>query len=183
MEDNATAAAYIIWQIALHFTRHLHEEKFEYRSDEQRFGVLAEYLIFLSHATDRIAHSRLPPETRPQYINVLCNQVARHYQRNAEEILGGGDYRPDFLARMNRGFEQYSAGEFDGDRPGYAARRLLGNRIQETMGMSQSNRWVIQQVIDIDAPDAVDELLRGLGSLVENPGQGTSGAGGTGATG
>lgn len=166
LEDNATASAYIIWQIALHFTKNLHEEKFEYESDQQRFGVLTEYLIFLSHATDRIVYPGLSNEDRQKFMDALCNQVARHYQRNVEEILGKGDYRPDFLSRMNLRFDQYASGEFDGDKPGYAARRLLGNSIQDTMGMSQSNRWVIEQVVDIDAPDAADELVKGLGELV-----------------
>ena len=165
--ENATAAAYIIWQVGLHFTKHLHEEKFEFESDNQRIAVLGEYLHYLSHVVDRLSHDHLTFESRQEFMTVLGNQVARHYQRNSEEILGSGDYRQQFLDDMNQRFAQYSRGDFENGEPGYSARRLLGNSIQEIMGMSQSNRWIIQQVIDIDAPDAAQELIKGLGDLVE----------------
>jgi hypothetical protein len=33
------------------------------------------------------------------------------------------------------------------------------------MGLSQTNKWVIQQVIDLDAPDAVIPLNQGMDNL------------------
>ncbi len=166
LQDNATAAAYIVWQVGLHFTKNLHQEEFDYESDYQRVQVIAEYLIFLSHVTDRLAHQRLDHEQRQIYISVLVEQVARQYQRNVEEIMGSGDYRAGFLGRINARFDQYAHGVFDGDEPGYAARRLLGNRIQDIMGQSQTNKWVIQQIIDIDSLDAADQVTRGIKPLL-----------------
>ena len=56
---------------------------------------------------------------------------------------------------------------FDGDQPGYSARRLLGSLIQDVMGLSQTNKWVIQQIIDIDSIDAGQQLAKGLNPLLD----------------
>ena len=98
--------AYIVWQIGLHFTKNLHQEEFDYESDHQRVRVIAEYLIFLSHITDRFAHQRLDDEQRQIYVSALIEQVARQYQRNVEEIMGSGDYRTGFLSNINTRFER-----------------------------------------------------------------------------
>ncbi len=165
VEENATAAAYIIWQLGLHFTRHLHEEKFDYESDDQRVSVIREYLIYLSHVIDRLTYLSLSDEDRQSFMNTLADQVARHYQSNVEGISGSGDYRTCFLSLMNERFGEYSKGKFEDGEPGYAARRLLGNTIQDIMGNSQTNRWVIQQVVDIDAPDAASLLKKSVRHL------------------
>ncbi len=167
LEDNATAVAYIVWQIGLHYTRNLHQEEFDYESDHQRVRVIAEYLIFLSHITDRFAHQRLDDEQRQIYVSALVEQVARQYQRNVEEIMGSGDYRTGFLSNINTRFDEYAKGVFDGDEPGYPARRMLGNLIQDIMGQSQTNKWVIQQIIDIDSLDAADQLIKSIKPLLE----------------
>ncbi len=167
LEDNATAVAYIVWQIGLHFTKNLHQEKFDYESDHQRVRVIAEYLIFLSHITDRFAHQRLDDEQRQIYVSSLVEQVARQYQRNVEEIMGSGDYRTGFLSNINTRFDEYAKGVFDGDEPGYAARRMFGTLIQEIMGQSQTNKWVIQQIIDIDSRDAADQLIKSIKPLLD----------------
>ena len=167
LQDNATAGAYIIWQIALHFAKNLHREEFDYESDQQRIRVIAEYLIFLSHITDRLAYQRLDDHQRQVYISTVVEQVARQYQRNVEQIMGSGDYRSGFLGAINSRFDEYARGTFDGDEPGYAARRLLGNRIQDIMGQCQTNKWVIQQIIDIDSLDATSRLIKGIKPLLD----------------
>ena len=166
VEDQASAVAYIIWQIGLSYCKNLHQEEFEYDSDEQRVEVIREYLIYLCHATDRLAYDRLGENQRLEVLPRLVHQVARHYQRNTEEVLGPGNYQTDFIALANRRFASYSKGAFEEGLPGYSARRLLGNTIQEIMGMSQQNKWVVQQVIDIDAPEAAELLLKSARKLL-----------------
>jgi hypothetical protein len=169
VEDKATAAAYIVWQLGLHFTRHLHEERFDYESDDQRISVIREYLIFLTHVTDRLTYQTLSDQDREIFMNALAEQVARHYQSNVEGVAGSGDYRTSFLNLMNTRFEAYAKGKFEDGEPGYAARRLVGNMIQDIMGNSQTNRWVIQQVVDIDAPDAASQLRQSVSHLFSQP--------------
>ncbi len=165
-EDNATALAYIIWQIALTAAKNLHAEDFEYDSDQQRIGVIAEYLIFLVHVTDRLAHEQMDDETRARFVTTVATHVARHYQRNVEDIMGRGDYRGQFVDLLNERVSHYAETAFGEDGPGYQARRYLGEKVQNVMGMTQTNRWVMQQVIDLDAPEAVNHLRQALENLL-----------------
>jgi hypothetical protein len=170
LDDNATSLAYAIWEIALAATKNLHAEDFRYDDDAQRVGVLAEYLIFLSHAADRLVFGRLAEAERPAFMRTLATQVARHYQRNLEEILDRADYRGDFIEKLNARNLEYAETSFENGRPGYQALRVLGEKIQDVMGMSQTNRWAIQQVMDLDAPETLRHLRRALDDLL-----GTSG--------
>ncbi len=165
IDDNATALAYVIWQIALTATKNLHAEEFLYQSDQQRVAVVAEYLIFLCHVADRFAYDILEDEQRQSFVATLVDHVARHYQRNLEDILGSGDYKQEFIAAMNARFTEYAQTQFDADGPGYQTRRCLGEKIQDVMGMDQINKWVIQQIMDLDAKQAVDHLRQGMDNL------------------
>ena len=166
IEENATAAAYIVWQLGLQFAKHLHEQEFDYESDSQRISVIREYLIFTSHVADRLVHAHLTEEQRQSSMATLVDRVARHYQRNTEDVCGPGDYRTNFLEEANGRFVQYAECSFEDAQPGYGARRILAHAIQEILGMSQTNRWITQQVIDIDAPDAADEVKKGIVPLL-----------------
>ncbi len=82
LEDNATALAYIIWQLALAVAKNLHAEDFVYDSDDQRVAVIVEYLAFLVHVSDRFANESMDNEARERFIGSLGSGVARHLQRN-----------------------------------------------------------------------------------------------------
>lgn len=166
LEENATASAYMVWQLGLHFAKHLHEQEFDYESDWQRVSVIKEYLIFMSHVVDRLAYTLLAENERQSFMAVLVEQVARHYQRNTEEVYGPGNYKSGFLTETNDRFMEYAGCDFENTEPGYTARRILGHAIQDILGMSQTNRWVIQQVIDIDAPDAASQVTEGVTALL-----------------
>ncbi len=165
-DDKASAVAYIIWQIGLTYCKNLHQQEFDYDSDEQRVRVIREYLIYLCHATDRLAYDLLCEDQRQKILPPLVHQVARHHQRNTEEVLGPGNYQAEFIELANRRFEGYSKGTFENGLPGYSARRFLGNTIQEIMGNSQKNKWIVQQVIDIDAPEAAELLFKSARKLL-----------------
>lgn len=170
LEENATSLAYAIWEIALAATKNLHAEDFQYDDDRQRMGVLAEYLIFLAHAADRLVFDRLQEQERPAFMQALAAQAARHYQRNLEEIMGRADYRSGFIEKLNARNAEYAETSFENGAPGYQTLRVLGEKIQDVMGMSQTNRWVIQQVMDLDAPETVRHLRRALNDLFGSSG-------------
>lgn len=170
LEENATSLAYAIWEIALAATKNLHAEDFQYDDDSQRVGVLAEYLIFLAHVADRLVYESIEEAERVEFVSALAAQLARHYQRNLEEILGRDDYRGGFIEKLNARNAEYSETNFENGRPGYQTLRVLGEKVQDVMGMTQTNRWVIQQVMDLDAPETVRHLKRALDDLFGSSG-------------
>ena len=165
LEDNATALAYIIWQLALAAAKNLHAEDFVYDSDDQRIGVIVEYLAFLVHVSDRFANETMDNEARERFIGSLAGGVARHLQRNKEDIAGPGDYRTPFTTLLNERTAEYAQTAFPDNRPGHECLRCFGDKILTIMGSTQVNRWVMDQIMAIDAPDAVDQLKQAMGNL------------------
>lgn len=166
--DQASALAYIIWRQALNGAINLHAEDFRYDSDQQRIGVISELLAFQIQHVDRLTYSFIDQQSRAQLINQLCQNVSAHMQDNLSDIAGPGNYIPPFIAMLNDRFTDYSAFTYNGDEPGYKALRYLGRQVLEIMGNDQENRWVIDQIIEIDAPDIVEQVTRSTHRLYGN---------------
>ena len=166
IEDHATALAYLSWRIALGKAKQLHVDDYIYSADEQRTGVIREYLCFLVHISDRLVFPSLNADERQRFVGTLGRETARHYQRNLEDVFGRNkNYSEDYISTLNARISEYAEYQFDDGAPGYQMLRALGHRILDLMGEDQTNRWVIDQTMDIDAPAAVEELKRGLDNL------------------
>jgi len=165
IEDNATSLAYTIWQVALTATKNLYIEDFEFDNDEQRLGVIAEYQMFLIHCSDRLAFDQMGTDARSLFVTTLAKESARHFQRNKEDILGRDDYKSPFLTLLNERNKEYAKCSFENDRPGYTLLRTISEKVQHIMGSSQTNRWIIDQIMEIDGPDVVEHLSKAMNNL------------------
>ena len=159
-DDQASALAFILWRHALNGAINLHAEDFRYDSDQQRIGVISELLAFQIQHVDRLTHSFIDQQSRSALITELCNKVAQHMQENLSDIAGPGNYIPPFIALLNKRFESYAAFSYNDHIPGYGSFRYLGHQVLEIMGEDQDNRWVIDQIIEIDAPDMTDQVTK-----------------------
>lgn len=169
LEEKANILAYNIWQISLAGAKNLHEEDFIYTDDAQRVGVIREYLVFLVHLADRMVYERLDDEQRATFINELARNTANHIQRNTEEIAGPGDYRGQYLATINDRFAEYSRGSFENGQPGYSLLRMFGENVRKIMGDDQTNKWTIDQIMDVDGPMLFDKMAESLNSIIDQP--------------
>lgn len=167
-DDQASALAYILWRLALNGAINLHAEDFRYDSDQQRIGVISELLAFQVQHVDRMTYDFVDAVSRQNLIIRLCEKVADQMQDNLSDIAGPGNYKPPFIALLNERFSVYADFDYKDDRPGYRAHRYLGHQILELMGEDQENRWVIDQIVEIDAPDLVDQVTRSTNRLFGN---------------
>lgn len=165
VEENSTALGYITWQIALNGARKLHLEEFRFDDDGQRIRVIEEYMAFLIHLADRSTFGRLQEDERTEFVSGVARAAARHLQRNKEEIVGPGNHAAEFLELTNRRSTEYASCSWQRE-PGYAMRRALGAHVQDVMGSDQTNKWVIDQVMDIDAPEMHRRLTDSLDNLL-----------------
>ncbi len=166
MEEIAGALAFNGWRIAVDKAINLHGEQFIYDTDEQRLGVIAEYLIFQVQAVDRMVHERLQASERQALITALALRMSDHMTENSRDLLGEGDYGSAFIERLNMRTAEYSELGFTSDGPSYPFLRHLGYQIQQIMGGSQENRWVIDQVMDKDGPEVYKQLKRIVRNLI-----------------
>lgn len=179
LEENAKALAYVCWQLALTSARNLHAEDYIYDDDQQRVGVIREYLIFLVHVADRLAFDILGEDDRPEFVSALAYNCGSQLHRNASDILGSGEYRDAFITALNDCNSDYGQCSFQSGLPGYSLLRVFGDRVKAIMGDNQTNRWVIDQVMEIDGPDLAKRLSKSFsnlvkGSLVDEPRDGFS---------
>jgi stage III sporulation protein SpoIIIAA len=70
------------------------------------------------------------------------------------------DFRNEFIVIMNERMSEYSAFSFEGDyQPGFQARRTVGENVRKVMG-EKDNKWIPDQVMDIEIPDAMKAMKR-----------------------
>jgi len=165
LQDQASALAYIQWRTALNTAINLHAEDFRYDNDQQRVGVITEYLAFQVQLVDRLSSEFLSDEERETLISEICRKLAEQVQDNLEDIAGPGLYKPPFVALLNQRFGEYAEFGFADGQPAYNARRFLGHSVLMLLGEDQTNRWVIDQVMDIDAPELIEQNVKSLNRL------------------
>ena len=167
LEEVASALAFIIWRIAKDKAINLHGQDFVYEDDQQRMDVITEYLIFQLNIVDRLAKDRLKMSDadRQSLVIATAKMLAGHVQENSAEILGEGNYVPAFIEKINLRGTEYSECNYQADGPSYPFLRHLGYEMQQIMGNSQENRWVIDQIMDQDGFAIDKEIRRAVDNL------------------
>jgi len=166
-DDQASALGFIIWRKALNGAINLHAEDFHYDDDRQRIGVISELLAFQIQHVDRLTAEFITDTDRRNLISGLCQKVSAQMQDNLTDIAGPGNYIPPFVALLNERFEDYARFEYRNGRPGFAAFRFLGHQVLTLMGEDQTNRWVIDQIMEIDGPDLIDQVTKSTNRLYD----------------
>ena len=165
LDDNASALAFITWRLSLEGAKKLHGEGFNYLTDKERVGVISEFVAFLLHSADRLAYAQLDDDDRERFINALGQQLANQIQDNLVDIAGPGNYRQPFIALLNERLAGYAEQTFRDAEPGYDFLRYFGSQVLRIMGEDQTNRWVIDQIMDLQAPEAFKQLKKSMANL------------------
>ncbi len=97
----------------------------------------------------------------------LAKHLAGHLQDNSVDLFGPGDYVGPFVQKINERGAEYAEFNYGDDGPSYPFMRHLGYEIQQIMGETQANRWVIDQVMDKDGPEVDREISRAMANLFE----------------
>ncbi len=163
-EQNASAMAFIAWRVALNMLKRMREAGFDIDAGGAYFGFVREVLVFLLAGVDRIAYVRLGPDARVPFTTALVLRVAEILRENEADLLGpaglpaGGDYRDLFIDQFNEISGHYAEFEWsEAEGPDFAFTRYLGSRLEAAVPEKDRN-WVIDQVMAIEAPEAVAML-------------------------
>lgn len=171
LEENAGALAFIEWRIAQQTLVNLENEGFQTDTGLQRLDVIEELSAFLIHVSDRLVHANMDDQERQRFIVALALKTADFYHDNRSDIEGrGSDYRDGFIDRLNRRLADYADFAFEDGQPGYAFKRYLGEKVTEAMG-PKDRKWISDQVMEIEVPEMLKTLERGLKNLFETSAQ------------
>jgi hypothetical protein len=156
-ENVCSAVAINIWKLAKEAFTRMEKEDFRFREDSQAIDVIAEFAIFLLHIVDRMIYGKVPEEERGPLINGIAADLIDTFEGNQVDLLGPGDYRQDFVAKLNERLANYAECSFDEEGPGYDFKRYLAQNCAEIMAITD-NKWVLEQVLEIEAPELVERV-------------------------
>ena len=151
-----------VWKLALEFFRHLEKDGFRFGSDRLVTNVLTEFIAFLVQLVDRTAYGRVSEADRAALVAEVVRHLAATMENNQLDLFGPGEYRKPFIEAMNARFGEYAEFEYRDGEPGYACLRYFASRVSDAMAEGD-NRWVIEQMMDVEAP----EMVRLVRTLVE----------------
>ena len=172
-QEIAGALAFVIWRIGDNALKNTRNANFEIAIGTQYFSFLTEFLVFLIQVADRIAYRQLSAEDRLAFTSALANRVAETLAENQSRLMGNSieEYKQHFIDKLNQRAGEYAEFDYGSDGPEFAFTRYLGFSMREVMDEKDSN-WVIDQMMSIAAPEAVEMVEKTMRDLFETePGQ------------
>jgi hypothetical protein len=162
----ATVIASLIWRVAEEKVTHMQQEKFQISSKEQGFAMIAEYLAFLLQYTDRFIYGRVDEEYRATLIGAVAKRLAEILEDNQVTYIGpsADSYQSRFISLLNDRLGDYATFDYENGEPGYPCRRFLGSKMLDLMP-ERDKSWTIDQVVEIELPNAMTLLRKGLTGL------------------
>jgi hypothetical protein len=159
IEDRAGVVGFNIWKISNEAWKHMEKEGFSVGDDRQVAALITELVAFLMQISDRLVYGQLPEDERGRFMNALGQHLAKTVQSNMLDMFGPGDYTGAFIATLNQRLADYTEFDFEDYKPSYAMLRYLGDKMAAAMTGTDS-KWVVEQVIDIEAPEAVGRIRK-----------------------
>lgn len=167
MAELASVISMLGWKLAVDSIKRMREAKFDIDLGRAYFDFVCEYLAFLAHAADRIAHRDLEPAQRLAFTTALALRLADVVEDNADMLLGtavAGECRAHFLGVFNSSGADYAEFEYAADGPDFGFRRCFAARVR--VGMPEKDRtWVYDQVMEIETPEGIKALEKTLAGM------------------
>ncbi|MBC8520326.1 MAG: hypothetical protein H8D24_08000 [Gammaproteobacteria bacterium] len=166
ISELAGSLSYNCWKFSLKMVRNLQDEKFYFTSKSQGLEVMTEMLIFLIQITDRLVYDSMEPDIRGQFIGAMAYRLLDIVEDNYADLPEQGPDRTDLVGLINERAADYAEFSFGDDGPSYHFIRYFGERVGAIMGDDQDNRWVIDQIMEIEVPDAIEALKKSIEGIV-----------------
>jgi hypothetical protein len=177
--EQASAMAFIVWRLAHNMLKRMRGADFDIDAGRPYLDFMRETLVFLIALTDRIAHQRLDDDQRAEFTVALVRHVARTLEENETDLLGAPppgapSHGDSFIDLVNEISQHYA--EFGADpspppgvtqfHPDFGFVRYFGSRLDPTVP-EKDRRWVLDQVMAIEAPEAVATVQRSMVELFD----------------
>jgi len=155
-----------VWKISTEIFKHMEKEGFRFGSDRLVTDVLTEFIAFLVQLADRAVYAKLSEADRAALIGEVVRHLAATMENNQRDLLGPGEYREPFIDLLNARFGEYAGFEYAGAAPGYPCLRFFATKVSDAMA-SGDNKWVVEQMMDIEAPEMVSLVKKLIEQTLE----------------
>ncbi len=165
-QQTASAMAFITWRVAQNMLKQMRVAGFDIDIGPQYFAFTREVLVFLTQVQDRMVHTRMDTSTRTAFMTALVQRIAEILQENEDGLMGvpppgQASHYDQFIALFNELADHYADFGYDEHGPEFAFVRYLGHRIEALMPQ-KDQRWVADQVMASEVPDAIEMIKRGM---------------------
>lgn len=170
-EEAASVMAFIIWRAGINAVKQMREASFDIDPGPPYFAFMREILVFMAMVADRIAYRQLDAEARARFTTEVAQKVAGILEENEERLLGpapGQGYRQEFIELYNMRASDYATFEYTDGGPDFAFLRYLGACITALVP-AKDKTWAMDQMVAIEAPDAVESISKGMHGLFAPP--------------
>jgi len=166
----ASAMGFIVFRVAQNALAQMRNAQFDIDIGPQYFAFLREVLVFLLQVADRMAYASMQAQVRAEFTTAMVVRVAEVLEENENRLLGlPGAGEPShmdrFIEQFNLLSSHYADFGYGADGPDFGFVRYLGHRIEALMP-KKDQHWVIDQIMAIEAPQAVEMLERSLRGLI-----------------
>ncbi len=165
LADRASVVGVYIWRASQEACKRMEKDEFSLGSDQQFVAVLTEMVAFSLQVTDRMIYGQMSEDDRRTFINALGKHLAQTAQSNIVDYLGQGDHLTTFIDTLNTRAADYAEFEYTDAGPGYVFVRYLGEKISTAMAATD-NKWVLEHVMEIEAPEVVKTVKRVVGEVL-----------------
>jgi hypothetical protein len=168
MPELASVVAALGWTLSQNAIRNMRKADFDIDTGRPYFDFVCEYLAFVVHVTDRIAYRMLDADRRVEFTTALARRIAGIIEDNREMLIAepaAGECQRHFVALVNDRAGDYAEFGYDEkEGPDFAFRRNFASCLLAVVP-KKDHTWLYDQVMDIEAPDAVKALQRTLEGL------------------
>lgn len=168
-QEVAGAMAFIAWRVAHGMLARMRKAGFTLDAGPRYFDFLAEALAFAIQVAWRGACDRMDDADRAAFAQALATRAAAVLAENQSELLGeqaSAEIEAQFIARLNRRFEEYAEFGHGPDGPGFTFLRYFASLACEVVP-EPDRPWVHDQIIAIEGPEAAATIARALAGLLD----------------
>lgn len=165
--DLASVVAMLGWKLSIESVKRMRKADYDIDTGRPYYAFIAEFMVFFAVAADRIAYRDLEAEERSEFTTALVVRMAEVLEDNGPTMLGAvapGDCKRGFLDRFNRRSADYAEFDYGDDGPDFGFKRYFAACLREVLP-EKDQLWVIDQAMEIEAPEALKALTKTLDGL------------------
>lgn len=163
----ASVIAVLSWKLAIESIKRMRKADYDIDIGQPYFDFVAEFLVFLAVSADRIAFRELAEEDRAAFTTGLAIRLAEIYEENRDRLLGrpeGTSSKQRVIDLFNRRSADYAEFDYGTSGPDFGFKRYFAACLREVLP-EKDQLWVIDQAMDIEAPEALKALEKTLKGL------------------
>lgn len=167
MATLASVVAVLSWKLAIDALNRMREADYDIDIGRPYLDFVSEFTVFLALLADRIAYRDLDADQRVEFTTALAKRLSSLVEENFGTYLIDvvpGETSSHVLELFNRRSVDYAEFNYTQDGPDFGFKRCFAACLRE--GLPEKDKlWVVDQVMDIEVPEALKALNKTLAGL------------------